>query len=148
MLGFGFVRVPKIWHVVREQQDSWPDELVRLGGAGILVCGMRLGGKVFIGDLALLLWFVGGGSHVRIYKRYMLPIQCTRRVSCLHHAWQPGTDVQTSAWLGKFGGRLGTRNRQAAAAVSAAIYAAETSSEESAAFVAEVRSLMTLCRFQ
>ncbi|CAE7241479.1 ODA2 [Symbiodinium sp. KB8] len=91
-----WVRVQKIWHFVREQQDSWPDELVRLGGAGILVCGMRLGGKVFIGDLALLLWFVGGGSHV----------------------------------------------------LSAAIYAAEKSSEESAAFVAEVRSLMTPCRFQ
>ena len=62
------VRVQKIWHFVREQQDSWPDELVRLGGAAILVYGMRLGGKVFIGDLALLLWLVGGESHVRIHK--------------------------------------------------------------------------------
>ena len=57
-------------------------------------------------------------------------------------------DVQKSAWLGRLEGRkparaaavrmLGTRNRQAAAS-AAAIYAAE----ESAAFVAEVRDLMT-----
>ena len=101
-----WVRVQKIWHFVREQQDSWPDELVRLGGAGILVCGMRLGGKVFIGDLALLLWFVGGGSHVRIYTRYMLPIQCTRRVSCLHHAWQPGTMFKQVPGLANWGAGL------------------------------------------
>ena len=59
-------------------------------------------------------------------------------------------DVQKGAWLGKLEGRkraraaavrlLGTRNREAAAAGAAAIYAAE----ESAAFVAEVRNLMTV----
>ena len=58
-------------------------------------------------------------------------------------------DVQSSAWLGRLEGRkraraaavrlIGTRNRQATAADAAAIHVAE----ESAAFVAEVRALLT-----
>ena len=62
-------------------------------------------------------------------------------------------DVQKSAWLGRLEVRkraraaavrlLGTRNRQAAAAGAAAGAAAIYAAEESAAFVAEVRALMT-----